>query len=169
MPVNPVWPYERGGIRSPLLAEKLELMSQPSPRTLRSPGAVDGDVIRATVSGERMRTPSSCPPLSSIRAKRARSAAVVKRPAWPATLFMRRAVGSCTTPRSHVPSPCPHGKEMGRHFSVGAMRGTSDAGGLNIVSFMPSGTNTFLRVNSSSGSPETSPTMWPSRKKLMSE
>ncbi len=58
---------------------------------------------------------------------------------------------------------------MGAHFSVGAMRDTRVAGGLNIVSFMPRGTNTWLRVNSSSGSPETRPTRCPRRKKLMSE
>ena len=32
-----------------------------------------------------------------------------------------------------------HGQPNGVHVSVGAMRGRSDAGGRNIVSFMPSG------------------------------
>ena len=40
-----------------------------------------------------------------------------------------------------------HGQPNGVHGSVGAIRGSSDAGGLNIVSRMPSGSNTRWRTN----------------------
>ena len=82
----------------------------------------------ATVSGDRMRVPSSVPPFSSMRQKSERSAAVLKSPACPATPPMRRAVGSCTTPRSIGGSGPSHGQPSGVHFSVGAMRGRNDRG-----------------------------------------
>ena len=93
---------------------------------------------------------------------------MLKRPAWPATPPIRRAVGSCTTPRSIAPPGWSHGQPSGVHVSVGAMRGASDAGGLNIVSRMPSGSKMRVRQNSSSGWPLTRWTISPSRKKLMS-
>jgi hypothetical protein len=80
------------------------------------PGGVCTLVIILTVSGLKMRTPSNSPMLSIMRAKRAMSGAVVKRPACPATPPMKRAVGSCTVPRSMTPSV----------ISVGAMRGILD-------------------------------------------
>ena len=52
---------------------------------------------------------------------------------------MRRAVGSCTTPRSICASGPSHGHPYGVHRSVGAMRGAATPAGRNIVSFMPSG------------------------------
>ena len=57
VPVKPVCPNDPIGSSSPLFDEKLESMSQPRPRTFGSPGALAGDVIFATVSGERIRTP----------------------------------------------------------------------------------------------------------------
>ena len=88
-----------------------------------------------------------------MRQKLARSAAVLNRPAWPATPPMRRAVGSCTTPRSIVISGPWHGQPKRVQLSVGAIRGASDAGGLNIVSLMPSGSKMRSRANRSSGMP----------------
>jgi hypothetical protein len=121
------------------LAEKVESMSHPSPRTLRWSRGVAGEVIFAIVNGARIRAPSSSPPPRSMRQKRARSAAVLNNPACPATPPIRRDVGSCTTPRSIVAPGTLHGHASGAHASVGAMRGRIDAGGLNIVSFMPRG------------------------------
>jgi hypothetical protein len=107
------------------------------------PVGVEGDVIRSTVAGDRICVPSSRPPFSSIRQKRDRSAAVLNSPAWPATPSMRRAVGSWTTPRRKGTSAVfAQGHENGRHRSVGAVRAASNAGGRNIESFMPSGSNT---------------------------
>ena len=168
VPVKPVWPKDPSGRSSPRLAAKDESMSQPRPRTLRSPGGIEGLIIRATVSGARMRTPSCDPLFNSIRAKMETSAAVLNSPACPATPAMRRAVGSCTTPRSIFRSGPSHGHPYGVQFSVGAMRGCSAAGGLNPVSFIPSGLKIRSRANSSSGLPLTRRTMSPRRKKLMS-
>ena len=168
MPVKPVWPNDPIGNSSPRFDEYAESMSQPRPRTSRIPAGVDGDVIRATVAGDRIRAAPSRPPPSSIRQKRDRSAAVLKRPACPATPPIRRAVGSCTMPRRNGASGPLHGHASGRHRSVGAMRGASDAGGRNIVSFIPSGSKMCAFAYRSSRSPLTRPTMSPSRKKLMS-
>ena len=52
---------------------------------------------------------------------------------------IRRAVGSCTVPRSMTASGPSQGQPSGGHASVGAIRGASEDGGLNIVSSMPSG------------------------------
>ena len=93
---------------------------------------------------------------------------MLKRPAWPATPPIRRAVGSWTTPRSIGAPDRSHGQPSGLHASVGAMRGDSDAGGRNVVSLMPSGAKIRSCANASSGSPLTRPTISPSRKKLMS-
>ena len=144
VPVNPVWPNDPSGSNSPRFAEYDESRSQPSPRTFGSPAGVAGDVMRATVSGDRMRVVPTAPPPSSMRQKSERSAAVLNRPAWPATPPMRRAVGSCTTPRSITSMPprvvaSPHGASAALQFCVGAMRPASDAAGLNIVSRIPSG------------------------------
>ena len=94
VPVNPVWPNDPTGISSPRFDEKEESMSHPSPRAFRSSAGVARDVILATASGERMRTPRCAPPPRIILQKIARSAAVLKSPAWPATPPIRLAVGS---------------------------------------------------------------------------
>ncbi len=54
--------------------------------------------MRATVAGARTRAWPTRPLLISIRANRAMSCAVLKRPACPATPPIRRDVGSWTTP-----------------------------------------------------------------------
>ena len=117
-------------------------MSQPSPRTARISPGVDGDVIRATVAGDRIRAAPSRPPFRSIRQKRERSAAVLKSPACPATPSMRRAVGSCTTPRRNVDPE--HGHASIPQASVGAIRGRHASGGRNVVSCIPSGSKICL-------------------------
>ena len=89
-------------------------------------------------------------------------------PAWPATPPMRRAVGSWTTPRSITWSGPAQGQPYGVHISVGAMRGLSDSGGLNIVSRMPSGPASRSCTKRSNGIPATRETMSARRKKLMS-
>ncbi len=109
------------------------------------PVGVAGEVIALTVAADNTRTPPSCPPLINIRTNRCRSRAVLKRPAWPAMPPMRRAVGSCTTPRSGAASGRLHGQaSWSAQRSVGAMRGNSVFGGLNPVSVIPSGSNTVL-------------------------
>ena len=135
---------------------------------MRSSLGGTGVVIFATVSGERTRSPRIAPLFSSMRQKIARSAAVLNSPACPATPSMRRAVGSWTTPRSILRSGPSHGQPYGVQLSVGAIRGDSEAGGLNIVSFIPSGAKMCSCANWSSGWPLTRRTISPSRKKLMS-
>jgi hypothetical protein len=102
VPVKPVWPNEPAGKRSPRLVEKDVCKSQPRPRAPPSSVTCRGRVISATPSGERTRAPSYSPPFRIIWQKTARSSAVEKSPAWPATPPMRLAVGSCTCPRSIV-------------------------------------------------------------------
>src|SRR4029079_16390582 len=100
VPVKPVWPYDvPTGNRSPRLLEYDVSMSQPRPRTLVIPRGVCGEVIVLTAAADNTRTFPSWPLPSNMRAKSCRSCAVLKRPAWPAMPPMRRAVGSCTTPR----------------------------------------------------------------------
>ena len=165
VPVKPVCPNDPSGMSSPRFTEKLESMSHPKPRTFASPAGVAGDVMRATASGDSTRAPpGTAPPPSSMRQKRARSSAVLKSPAWPATPPIRRAVGSCTTPRSIVIFSPSHGQPNGVQDCVGAMRGTSAAGGLNIVSFMPSGRKIRERAKVSNGWPLTRATTSASRK-----
>jgi hypothetical protein len=77
---------------------------------------------------------------------------------------MRLAVQSCTTPRIIFASGPSQGQPNSVHGSVGAMRGCSDGGGRNIVSFMPSGSKIRVRAKSFSGIPLTRRTMSPSRK-----
>ncbi len=168
VPVNPVWPNDPSGSSSPRFDENAESTSQPSAREPRSSAVAAGVVSFATVSGASTSFPRNVPPESSMRQKFARSAAVPNRPACPATPPMRRAVGSCTVPRSiFAPGPS-HGQPISVHASVGAMRGRSDSGGLNIVSFMPRGPKICSLANWSSGTPLIRRTMSPSRKKLMS-
>ena len=144
-------------------------MSQPRPRVPALAGNVTGVIMRATVAGDRIRTPSSSPPLINMRTKRFRSCAVLNRPACPATPPMRRAVGSCTTPRNGAASGRLHGHaSCSAHRSVGAIRGTIALAGRNPVSRMPSGPNTTRFRYTSSASPVTRATISPSRKKLMS-
>ena len=71
-------------------------MSHPNPRTAVPVAGCCGEVIFAIVAAVRM----PCPPSSNACANFARSSAVENSPACPATPPMRRAVGSCTTPRS---------------------------------------------------------------------
>src|SRR5262249_59931476 len=118
-------------------------MSHPRPRTSGIHPGVDGVVIRAIDAGERTCTPSSVPPFRIIRQKRERSAALLNSPAWPATPSMRRAVGSWTTPRRNGLEPAreaaagAHGHAMSPHRTVGAMRALSDAGGREVLYFIP--------------------------------
>src|SRR5208337_1668890 len=76
-------------------------MSQPKPRSTGAEGGCSGCVIFSTDSGERIPPP----PFSKAWANFARSSAVEKRPACPATPPIRRAVGSCTSPRSRRHKP----------------------------------------------------------------
>ena len=104
--------------------------------------------------------------LAAIRVRAERkagelSAALEKRPAWPATPPMLRAVGSCTTPRNGGPV-------LTGQRSVGAIRGTSEAGGWNMLSFMPIGRKIFSRAYWESIFPLRRCTSSPSRMKLMS-
>ena len=144
-------------------------MSQPRPRTGCIVAGVAGRIIFATVSGDSTRAPFQLPPASSIRAKVARSSPVLKSPACPATPPIRLAVGSWTTPRSIGAPGVLQGQASGWQASVGAMRSRSDSGGRNIVSCIPSGPNARAFRNASSVCFETISTMWPSRKKPMSE
>ncbi len=169
VPVKPVWPNEPSGISSPRLAEKPVSTSHPRPRCALRLAGVAGVIILATVSGDSTRRGPRAPPPSSIRTKRVRSRAVLKRPAWPATPPIRRAVGSCTTPRSGSASGALHGHaSRKRQRSVGAIRPTRSSGGWKPVSVMPSGSNTCRLTYCSSGSLDARATMWPRRKKLMS-
>ncbi len=86
VPVKPVCPNEPSGRSSPRFDEYDESRSHPRPRTFVSEGGVAGDVMRPTVSGDRMR--ASCPersrkapPPSNMRQKIDKSSAVLKRPA----------------------------------------------------------------------------------------
>ena len=147
VPVKPVCPNEPSGNSSPRFDENDESMSQPSPRTFCSFGPLAGDVIFATASGDRIRTPLWLPPFRSMRQKIDRSAAVLKRPACPATPAMRRAVGSWTTPRSICMSGPWQGHPYGVHFSVGAIRARNESGGVKLVSFIPSGSKMCFFAN----------------------
>ena len=168
VPVKPVCPYDPIGNRSPRLEENRESRSHPSPRRSARCGGVETRVIRATESGARIRTSSSAPPSSNIRQNRARSPAVLNSPACPATPPIRRAVGSCTRPRSiTAPSP-PQGHASGAHRSVGAIRRVSDEGGLNAVSVIWRGRKIRSRANRSRVWPVTRRTISPNMKKLMS-
>ena len=89
----------------------------------------------AIVSGVKIFADPRVPPSRYICAKRARSSAVLKRPAWPDTPPIAKAFSSCT-------SPCTCFWRHGSN-SVGAIRGRSAAGGLYMVAVMPSGANTF--------------------------
>jgi hypothetical protein len=162
VPVKPVWPNDPSGRNSPRLDEYDESRSQPSPRTFGSPAGVAGDVMRAMVSGASTRALPIAPPPSIIRAKRVRSPAVEKTPAWPATPPIRRAVGSCTRPRNMTPSVPRHDASPAAQGSVGAMRGINEAGGRNVVAAMPSGVKIRSRTNASRGRLLTRLTMSPS-------
>jgi hypothetical protein len=143
VPVNPVWPNDPIGNSSPRFFEYVVSMSHPNPRRSCMPGGVAGDVMSATIAGDRIRAAPRRPPASSIRQKRDKSAAVLNSPAWPATLSIRRAVGSWTTPRRNGRLASPHGHESWRQRSVGAIRPRIESGGRNIVSFIPSGVKTW--------------------------
>ena len=125
--------------------------------------------MAATVAGDSTRTVAEPASAKQHPREARRSRAVLNRPACPATPPMRRAVGSCTTPRSGAASGRLHGHaSCSAQRSVGAMRGSSDFGGRNPVSVIPSGSKTRAFRYASSDWPVTRATMSPSRKKLMS-
>ena len=70
-----------------------------------------------------MRASPYVPPLSMVWARTARSSAVEKTPACPATPPSDQAFSSCTSPRT-----MPRGGAV--WYSVAAIRSSSDAGGL---------------------------------------
>jgi hypothetical protein len=115
------------GKNGPIVLEYTEPTSQPSAREPLPSGVRVH--ISFTVDALSTRRSSSTPSFTSIRHKRARSAAVENMPAWPATPLSARARGSWTSPCSRWPPK----------NSVGAMRSRLDAGGWNDVSFKPSG------------------------------
>src|SRR2546426_1837989 len=78
---------------------------------------------------------SHAPPFKSIAAKRERSSALEKSPAFPETPPSRAALSSCTSPRSQR---CRNTVSC----SVGAIQSRDEAGGKNRVAGMPSGPNT---------------------------
>src|ERR1051325_3376963 len=57
VPVNPVWPNDPSGKRSPLFEEKVVARSQPSPRAAPVSETARGRVIVAMVLGLTTRTP----------------------------------------------------------------------------------------------------------------
>ena len=79
--------------------------------------AMLGDVNAVTVRGAKILAAA----VEHHLRVSARSLAVVKTPACPATPPMYRAVGSCTTPRKGAP--------VAASISVGAMRAARDAAG----------------------------------------
>ena len=81
---------------------------------------------------------------------------------------MRRAVGSCTRPRSMTAPGPPQGQPKGAHGSVGAMRGASAAGGLNVVSAIARGPKIRSCANRSRDSPLTRRTISPNSMKFRS-
>ena len=156
MPVNPVWPNDPTGSSSPRFDENASRCPSPS-------------AAHVAVAARRRRAASSSRPSAATgcarrcrRRRRAacgrrstRSAAVLNSPACPATPPIRRAVGSCTTPRS---IGCPAHRTASRAACTSRSArsaAASDAGGRNIVSLMPSGSKIRVCANSSSGSPLT--------------
>ena len=147
VPVKPVWPNDPIGSSSPRLAEYAESKSQPSARTLRSSPGVAGVVILATVSGdEDARTaetaaPEQHPAEHREIGGRAEQAGV--------SGHARPCDGRWDRERCPGASSCPARRMASRtacSVSVGATRGCRPAGGLNIVSFMPSGAKiSFVR------------------------
>src|ERR1051325_8354808 len=77
VPVNPVWPKEPMGRRSPRLEEKGESMSHPKARTEARVGGVCGVIIFSTVSDDS----TGAPPFNIACAYLATSSAVEKSPA----------------------------------------------------------------------------------------
>src|SRR5438132_517629 len=102
--------------------------SHPSVRIVRPSGSASH--MSATVSGLRYRWPSSVPSFTSIRQSRARSAAVEKRPAWPATPPSARARASCGSPWSRWPLKYSVGATRLRTASRGWNDGERGAEGL---------------------------------------
>ena len=145
VPVKPVCPNEPSGSSSPRFDEKrgVEVPAERAHVAFLAGGA--GVVIFATVSGERIRAPRYAPPSSSMRQKIARSAAVLNSPAWPATPPIRRAVGSCTTPRSICGVRAIARPAERRAASRSARCAPqSDAGGRNSCPSCPSGSKILL-------------------------
>src|SRR5262249_37219951 len=161
VPVKPVCPNEPSGNSSPRFDENGESISHPSPRKLVASGGCCGRADFATVNafktgwGEGLALISS----STACAYLERSVAVENKPACPATPPMRRAVGSCTTPRSI---------RFCSSYSVGAMRRLHCGGGRNRVSPIPSGWKTNAFAYLSSGILATRSTRNPRTSKLIS-
>src|SRR5271169_949455 len=113
----------------------------------------------ATPAGER--TPP--PPLSIAAQKRARSSAVEKRPACPATPPSAYARGSWTAPRRISPLMRSVGAiREGERKEEDFLEGEEGENGRKPVSFIPRGAKTCLCAYSSSGSPDTRSTSSPS-------
>ena len=95
------------------------------PVVARRPGVV----IFATASGDSTRVPRYAPPPEQHAAEDRQVGGRAEQPAWPATPPIRRAVGSCTMPRSIVISGPSHGQPYGVQLSVGAIAGAGAAAG----------------------------------------
>ena len=129
-------------------------MSQPNPRRTCAEGGCSGVVIFSTISGG-----NTVLPASRAWANFDKSSAVENNPACPATPPMRRAVGSCTTPRSIL---------LFSSYWVGAIFGRQAAGGRKRVCVIFSGLKMFFSQYWSSVVPEMCSTSAPSVMKLMS-
>src|ERR1022692_1812130 len=154
VPVNPVCPNDPTGNRSPRLLENGESMSQPKPRRTCDVGGCWGVVIFSIINGDR-----TVLPFNKAWANLARSSAVENTPACPATPPMRRAVGSCTIPRSILSRSS---------YCVGAIFGNQAAGGRNRVCVIIRGAKIFFWQYASSDIPDTRSTNAPSTMKLTS-
>ena len=154
VPVNPVCPNDPTGSKLPRLVESGESMSHPKPRSVSAVGGCWGVVIFSMTSSG-----STVLPVSKAWANRERSVAVENTPAFPATPCMRRAVGSCTTPRNMW---------FCSSYCVGAIRVCQESGGWKRVSVIFNGVKMFFAAYWSSGIPDTRSTSAPSTMKLIS-
>ena len=149
-------------------------MSQPKPRSAIPVAGCSGATIFSSTMRDRGNLLGRPARRSSkFCAYTARSSPVLNSPACPATLPMRRDVGSCTKPRNitspgNVFDPGTPDEIGSCSYSVGAMRGIQDSGGRNRVCARPSGSMMKRRVYSSSVTPESFSTTAPSTIKLMS-
>src|SRR5271156_5588886 len=88
VPVKPVWPNEPSGKTSPRGEEYCESISQPRPRRAGTHGGDCGEIIFSIEACDKIRRPpllETVPPFSTMVQNFARSAAVEKTPALPAT------------------------------------------------------------------------------------
>ena len=106
---NPVWPKDpAAATRRGSTSRRSRCPTPARGRCASRPASTAWSCAPRSAARGRARPRAPRRP-SSMRAKRDRSAAVVNRPAWPATPPMRRAVGSCTMPRSIAWSGPSHG------------------------------------------------------------